>query len=110
MKLIRSIVIGSLIALGLSGCSTFKQHSSGLLEKGDSAYLKAQSTQTLQIPAGLSSSNVGDEFLIPPVTTQGPVPASIVPPGGISKKVPPGYIPPVTKQSSSNYFLKPLFK
>lgn len=110
MKLVSSIIVGSVLALCLSGCSTVKQHSSGLLSKGDAKYLKAQTGQGLQVPPGLSSDNIGDEFSIPPVTTRGPVPASIIPPGGVSKQVPPGYVPPVAAASTSSYFLKPLFK
>lgn len=108
MKLVRSIAVSSLVAVSLCGCSAFKQHTTGFLSKRDSAYVKAKSGPGLQIPAGLSSSKVGDEFSIPPVTSSGPVPASDIPPGGISKQVPPGYVSPTAP--SSKYFLKPLMK
>lgn len=82
MKLIRNIMIISLLALGLSACSSIEQHMTGIAGK-DNKYLKAHSSKHLMVPAGLSSSKVGDDFSIPPVTGHGTVPASIVPPGGL---------------------------
>lgn len=107
MKLLTKLFTLSLLVFSLTACSTLEQHSSGLVSKGDTAYLKQQSTAGLRIPPGLSSTNVGNQFSIPPVTGSGPVPASPIPPGGIT--VPAGYKAPVVS-SSNNNFLKPVVK
>lgn len=100
MKLLNLLTI-SLLAIGLSACSTFEQHASGLVSKNDRAYVNAQSTPGLKVPPGLSSANVGNQFAIPPVTGTGAIPASPVPPGGL--QVPAGYKPPVAT-SNKHYF------
>lgn len=79
MILQRNIILG-LMLISLAGCSSLQQATSSRLKKRDDAYLRAQSGQSLKVPAGLSTRNVGDDFTVPSANSSGPVPASVTPP------------------------------
>jgi uncharacterized lipoprotein len=68
----------------LAGCSYITGKNS-YFYKRDTAYLQARETPSLQLPCGVSGANIGDDYVIPPVS--GPIPTqpiSIIPPGSLA--------------------------
>src|SRR5436309_1115401 len=79
MKKNYQIIIYPLLGLMLSGCSAFHSNMNSF-SRNDTHYMRSHSIPTLDIPAGLSSIKVGDDYPIPPSNSIGRIPAPVVSP------------------------------
>jgi len=76
-RLISSIVVLSMAAT-LTGCAAWTPN---YVRKIETAYLSSCEAPPLQIPAGLSAANIGDDYIIPPANGPRPTcPADVTPP------------------------------
>lgn len=63
----------------LTGCDSM---TPAYVKRRERAYLTSCQTPTLQVPGELSSANIGDDYIIPPLDAPGPRnPVDITPPG-----------------------------
>jgi uncharacterized lipoprotein len=93
--LLRTIRYTFIIALitNLSGCSyLFGKHS--FVTQRETEYLRSNATPPLQLPPGASAANMGNDYVIPPTTSQASTQPNLLPPDSLTAKVASGEISP----------------
>jgi uncharacterized lipoprotein len=85
-----------LLATALTGCATFETvfHKQDVIYDRNYDYLKASTTPPLQIPSGVYSGRLGNQYIIPEVDYPPTGKAvSLVPPGSMGDQVARGNLP-----------------
>lgn len=87
MKLRHFILIGCTIST--VGCSPIKNY----LDNRENLYLKSHESAPLKVPAGLSSSNVGQDYVIPAAAGQKATqPPALLPPDSLADEIAQGKV------------------
>lgn len=85
-KLLTAFLIGFMVIL-LNSCALWSDlwSKQDVVRNRDNDYLKSQSTPPLQVPAGTSSINIGNDYPIPgSIYPSGNNPISQLPPGSLA--------------------------
>lgn len=97
--LYRLLLLGLLFSL--VGCSSLGKYN--FVKKRETTYLHGQAAAPLQIPAGLSSANVGDDYMLPVVPAAENLPikqVGLLPPDSLADQIASGKVSKnVLKQS-----------
>lgn len=84
------IVFAMLSAVTMTGCATsalpsYNRNNYIYTTHSPNYYLRAQAVPILELPPGLSDSNIDDYYAIPPAAPTGATPVSLIPPGSLAE-------------------------
>lgn len=76
----------------ISGCSTlFGKHN--FVTQRETEYMRSTATPPLQLPPSVSTTSVGDDYIIPGTTASAPTqPVSLLPPGSLTEQIARGKV------------------